>query len=133
MGHPSTNTFTILMTDMNAAPENMADLRRRIIPLVEAAEIPGGEKMLDSSMSRELEAGKGSVVVIAGVWNYWSYQDASKFAKAVSGEFNTWVYHLWHEHTTDRVEFGVWDGGEADDQASSRTGWNMAQALAHCS
>lgn len=47
-------------------------------------------------MSLELEAHKGSYVVTAGVFNYWSFGQASEFVKKLSDEFGTNVMHMGH-------------------------------------
>ena len=53
-------------------------------------------------MSRELSATKGSYVVIAGVFNHWHFEDASKFSKALSLEFGTEVMHMcWDEEVNE--------------------------------
>jgi len=45
-------------------------------------------------MSQELRAHKGSYVVIAGVFNYWNYDNVSKFSMRLSKEFETEVMQM---------------------------------------
>jgi hypothetical protein len=40
-----------------------------------------------SCLSPELEGGQGSFVVIAGAFNYWSWEDAAEFSRRLSTSF----------------------------------------------
>ena len=76
--------------DMRARVEKVAKEIQNIPPL------PG------HAMSPELEAGKGSWVVIAGVFNSWHFDDATEFARRLSEEFGVEVMHMsWDEQTDD--------------------------------
>lgn len=53
-------------------------------------------------LSPELTAHKGSYVVIAGVFNYWTFPKVSKFAQELSREFVTEVMIMsWDEEEDD--------------------------------
>ena len=53
-------------------------------------------------MSQELDAHKGSYVVIAGVFNYWTFNQSSEFSKRLSKEFGCEVMHMcWDEENND--------------------------------
>ena len=53
-------------------------------------------------MSGELEAHKGSYIVIAGVFNYWTFNKSSEFSKRLSIEFGTEVMHMcWNEQSNE--------------------------------
>ena len=62
----------------------------------------GGESGSPSHcMSRELEAHKGSYVVIAGVFNYWDFRNASVFVKRLSEEFGLEIMNMALNEETD--------------------------------
>ena len=61
--------------------------------------------------SRELVATKGGYVVMAGVFNYWSYNDSSLFARALSKEFGTEVMIMSWDEERDRVQCNVFLDG----------------------
>lgn len=100
------------------------DMKRRIAAIVrtmrsEAEDLDkprspdlGGEDGDPSHcMSQELVAHKGSYVVLAGVFNYWRFEEAEEFAKRLSKEFGTEVMHMtWHEEE-DTVQAQVWLDG----------------------
>jgi len=44
---------------------------------------------LDRYLSKELFGGKGSVVVLGGVFNHWYFEYVCEFAKALSAKLNT--------------------------------------------
>lgn len=64
------------------------------------------------SVSRELTAGKGCYVVIAGVFNYWHSDESSKLAAALSVEFGVEVMWMSWDEETDGFESNVFLGGK---------------------
>ena len=63
-------------------------------------------------MSHELSAGKGSYVVLAGVFNYWTYDLSSVFARKLSEEFGCAVMHMCWDEENDTVQCQVWLSGQ---------------------
>ena len=63
-------------------------------------------------ISRELEAHKGSYVVIAGVFNYWGYEYVSEFASLLSKEFRTEVMVMTWNMERDEVNCNIYLDGE---------------------
>ena len=64
-------------------------------------------------MSGELTAHKGSYTVIAGVFNYWGFDSASKFASRLSEEFGTNVMLMSWDEELDKVQCNVFLAGES--------------------
>lgn len=62
-------------------------------------------------MSQELEAHKGSYVVLAGVFNYWTYKNSSEFAKRLSKKFCVEVLHMCWDEEADTVQCQIWLDG----------------------
>jgi hypothetical protein len=58
-------------------------------------------------MSKELSAHKGSYVVIAGVFNGWSYEYISTFAARLSTEFRTEVMAMTWDEEQDIIQCNV--------------------------
>ena len=64
-------------------------------------------------MSGELEAHKGSYVVLAGVFNYWRYPYASVFVQRLSLALEGHeVMHMCWDHESDEVQCQVWLNGK---------------------
>ena len=63
-------------------------------------------------MSDELEAQKGSYVVLAGVFNHWNFKQASVFARRLSEEFGVEVMHMAWDEEKDDIRCQVWLGGK---------------------
>jgi hypothetical protein len=63
-------------------------------------------------MSVELEAHKGSYVVLAGVFNYWTFDRSSEFAKKLSGEFGTEIMIMSWDEENDTVQCQVYFRGK---------------------
>lgn len=59
-------------------------------------------------MSKELEAHKGTYVVLAGVFNYWTFDNASAFVKRLSEEFGCEVMHMCWDEERDNVQCQIW-------------------------
>ena len=85
--------------DMRARVKKVAKETKNIPPL------PG------HAMSPELEAGKGSWVVIAGVFNYWFFDEATEFARRLSEEFGVEVMHMGWDEETDDVQCQIYLAG----------------------
>lgn len=70
---------------------------------------------LPRCLSRELSAHKGSYVVIAGVFNFWTWPKSIEFSRRLSKEFGTEVMHCcWNEETGERNFEVFLDGGPLD-------------------
>lgn len=102
---------------------NHDDLRQRIAATRERfiAEHPHLEKPTDGvsesdpeagALSHEINGSKGSYVVIAGVFNYWNYNDSSLFVAALSKEFGTEVMHMCWDEECDTVQCNIWLDGK---------------------
>jgi len=78
-----------------------------------------GDKDGDVShcMSDKLTAHKGSYVVIAGVFNYWNWDQVSVFAKAISKEFGTEVMLMSWDEEQGAINSEVFFGEEALSEA----------------
>lgn len=62
-------------------------------------------------MSKELTGHKGSMVVLAGVFNYWSFEQVSQFASALSEDLGTEVMLMSHDLERDTVQCQVFLAG----------------------
>lgn len=63
-------------------------------------------------MSQELIAHKGSYIVLAGVFNAWSFDRASEFVSRLSLEFGTEVMHMTWDMEKDTVQCQIWLDGK---------------------
>jgi len=95
---------------------DMDDLRTRIRKVSLECEKEGGIGLVQhdpsNCMSRELVAQKGTYVVIAGVFNYWTWNWTSVFASKLSKEFGTEVMIMtWNEENGD-VNCNIYLDGE---------------------
>lgn len=92
---------------------DMEDLRARIKKVIRKTEheypfgMEEGSEEMHDVISHELEAGKGSYVVIAGVFNYFSFKSASEFAAALSEEFGVEVMLMHKYEVTDTVRVNI--------------------------
>lgn len=74
------------------------------------------EDSLSDCLSRELKSHKGRYVVIAGVFNYWTWPQSSEFSRRLSKEFGTEVLHIcWDECGTEIQAALFLDGMNAAD------------------
>ncbi len=120
MGYYVSNMFGIRTGGVFSGSTDLDDLKRRIAPIVlamreeEGMDAPLGGKEGDVShcMSQELEAGKGTYVVIAGVFNYWTYKYSSEFAKRLSAEFGVEVMHMCWDEEVNEVQCQIWLAGK---------------------
>ena len=110
MGYYVHNIFSIRTGGVFSGETDMEDLKKRVD---EAAKESGTDyPMTKYSMSKELCGGKGSCVVIAGIFNYWTYQTSSKFAKKLSEIFQTEVIHTCHDEEIDSLNCQIWLAGK---------------------
>ena len=90
---------------------NVEDIKDRIIKLQEET----GVDHFDTkwAMSKNLTMHKGSYVVLAGVANYWCWEDGvADLAKALSKEFGTEVMAMTWNEQTNEINRGVFLDGE---------------------
>jgi len=66
---------------------------------------------LSYCLSRELTGHKGSYVVIAGVFNYWTFRKSTEFARRLSKEFGTEVMHMCWDEQNDNVQCQIYLDG----------------------
>lgn len=96
--------------------ENMKDrIKKIILEMREAGNEPDlGDEGGDPSdcMSNELSAHKGSYVVLAGVFNYWNFDEASEFVKRLSEEFGSEVMHMAWDEQNNHVQCQIWLDGK---------------------
>lgn len=117
MGYYVSNMIGIRTGGVFSGDVDMVDLTTRIERVREAtiAAHPTLEKpsanVTGGALSKELVGNKGSYVVIAGVFNYWSYDAASAFVRALSEEFGTEVMHMCWNEETDAVQCQIWLAG----------------------
>lgn len=118
MGYYVGNTFGIRTGGLLSGKIDMDDMKKRIAKIVMDAkdteyayDLGGEDGDISHCMSQELEAHKGSMVVIGGIFNYWKFDMSSKFAAALSKEFGTEVMHMCWDMERDTVQCQVWLGG----------------------
>ncbi len=63
-------------------------------------------------MSKELQAHKGNYVVLAGVFNYWHFEQAEEFCKRLSVELKVEVMHMAWDEEENEVQCQIWLDGE---------------------
>ncbi len=62
---------------------------------------------------KELVGSKGSYVVLAGVFNYWTFNKVEQFAKRLSEEFGTHVMLMSWDEEHDVIKSNVYLGGKS--------------------
>jgi hypothetical protein len=120
MSCPITNIFGLRTGGVLSGPIDVKDVKERIIKIIEEMsnqigqmpDLGEGGKLLDQCMSKELSGGKGSYIVIAGVFNYWYYESSSQFAKRLSEEFSTEVIHVCWEEGSEKFDCMMWCNGK---------------------
>lgn len=70
------------------------------------------QSRMNFAVTKELEAGKGAYIVIAGVFNYWRYEKSSELAKRLSKEFGSEVMHMCWDEEQDEVQCNIWLDGK---------------------
>ncbi|KKN79636.1 hypothetical protein LCGC14_0338400 [marine sediment metagenome] len=63
--------------------------------------------------TKELDGPKGSYFVLAGVFNYWTWGEASKFSRALSKEFQSEVMHMCWDEQRNEVNCQIFLAGES--------------------
>lgn len=99
---------------------DMDDLSRRIAAIVlekdgqgDRPDIHVADGKVGRSLSPELVAHKGSMAVIAGVFNYWQGEEVDWFCKRLSEEFGTEVLHMEHDEQTGGTRCNIWLDGRS--------------------
>lgn len=111
MGYYISNMIGIRLGGVFSGKTDMQDTKDRVAKII--AEMKDGDTPPDIAddpshcMSGELTAHKGSYTVIAGVFNYWGYDSASKFAARLSEEFCTNVMLMSWDEERDEVQCNV--------------------------
>ena len=113
MAYCVSNMFGIRTGGVFSDEVDMEDMKKRINEVSARTKV-GSRGLVDMSYctSAELTATKGSYVVIAGVFNYFLYEDAKEFAKELSKEFQTDVMHMCWDEERDTVQCNIWCAGE---------------------
>jgi len=62
---------------------------------------------------KELVGSKGSYIVLAGVFNYWTFNVVEQFAKRLSQEFGTYVMLMSWDEEQDIIKSDVYLGGKS--------------------
>ena len=93
--------------------EDMKERITKIIAEMKEGKTPPDIKSLSHCMSGELVAHKGAYVVIAGVFNYWSWDQSSEFSKRLSQEFGTEVMHMAWDEELERLDCAVFLDGRS--------------------
>lgn len=119
MGYYVSNMFGIRCGGVFSESVDREDMRRRIAKIVLSmrdGEFPPdlGDEHGDPNhcMSAGLESHKGEYVVLAGVFNYWTYQSSSEFAKRLSEEFVSEVMHMCWDEENNTLQCQVWLAGQ---------------------
>lgn len=103
------------------------DIQALILDMKKEAGIKGeyapvfGEEGRDPvhSMSHELQGGKGSYVVLAGVFNNWEFDDVERFAERLSYRLDLEVLVITWDEEQNIVQGGVYRNGVPLKQGES--------------
>jgi hypothetical protein len=116
MAYYVSNIFGLRVGGVFAQPLKWEDARDRIGKIVaqmDAEDLQVGVPRDPSCcMSKEIGASKGTYVVLAGIFNYWTFEYASEFAKRLSAEFSTEVMHMCWDEEIETVQCQVWLAGK---------------------
>ena len=63
-------------------------------------------------LSKQLIAHKGSYAVIAGVFNYWTFESVSEFVKELSKEFQTEIMLMSWDEERDIIQCQIYLAGK---------------------
>ena len=117
MGYCVSNMIGIRTGGVFSGNTDLDDLKSRVAKIIaEMRDTEFNPDIADNPshcMSRELEAHKGSYVVIAGVFNYWTYDKSSEFAKRLSKEFGAEVMHMCWDEENDQIQCNVFLDGRS--------------------
>lgn len=127
MGYYVSNMIGIRTGGIFSGETDIEDMKTRIRAIItQMHETDNPPDIRDnlSCMSSELNAHKGSYVVIAGVFNYWRFDEASVFAAKLSEEFGTEVMIMSWDMESDQVDSQIYLDGkplfEVDENSISR-------------
>ena len=120
MGYYVSNIFGIRTGGVFSAGADIESMKLRIQSFIKESrkgdpcDPPIGGEACDPShcMSQELVAGKGSFVVLAGVFNGWRYERSKEFARWLSEEFGVEVLHMCHDEERGEVQCNIWLSGK---------------------
>lgn len=119
MGYYVSNMFGIRCQGVFGGRTDTDDVKKRIAAIVLSMrgtehdpDLGDKEGDISHCMSQELEAHKGTYIVLAGVFNYWTYKSSSEFAKRLSAEFGTEVMHMCWDEERDEVQCNIWLAGK---------------------
>ena len=118
MGYYVSNMIGVRGGGVFSGDTDMEDFRKRLRALLLQLRSETKESWSDVQgdmnfdCTKELEAGKGAYIVIAGVFNYWRYEKSSELAKRVSKEFGTEVMHMCWDEERDEVQCQIWLDGK---------------------
>jgi len=116
MGYYVSHMIGIRTGGVFSGETEMADLQHRIAEVKRRFDGDCCPHITDGStnsgcLSSELTGHKGSYVVIAGVFNYWMWETASEFSRALSVEFGTEVMHMCWDEQQNEVQTQIWLDG----------------------
>jgi len=115
MGYYVTNIIAIRTGGVMSGSTDVKDMNSRIskiIKLMKNGDYPPDISDIDYCISKELRGHKGSYVVIAGVFNYWTFESSSVFTKKLSKEFGTEVVHICWDEMKDEVQCNIFLDGK---------------------
>lgn|SRR3990167_5910522 len=120
MGYYISHMLGIRLGGVFSNKTDIEDLKSRINRIIKELRTtendPDVGDDISHCLSQELIAHKGSYAVIAGVFNYWDWETATVFSKALSKEFGTEVMHAcWDEESGERNFEVFLDGKALDD------------------
>lgn len=119
MGYPISTMIGIRTGGVFSNMTDMEKFKKQVIKIIKEQEKEGtcrgdlSEADLEYCMSTELSAAKGSYVIIAGVFNYWDYENGtSKLGKRLSKELGVEVMVMTWDEQTERIDSDVFLAGQ---------------------
>ena len=128
MGYYVSNIIGIRTGGVFSGETDVEDVKNRIKKIVlemrEESRKEGSE-IFDSDLGwkdgdpshcmceKELVGSKGSYIVLAGVFNYWTFNVVEQFAKRLSQEFGTYVMLMSWDEEQDIIKSDVYLGGKS--------------------
>lgn len=111
MAHCISNMIGLRSGGLVSGETDMEDVKTRINRIIVET---GNEKHidLDYCMSRELTGTKGDYIVIAGVFNYWGFDQASEFCSRLSIEFGGEIMLMSWNEVFDTVQCQIFLAGK---------------------
>lgn len=120
MGHNNSNMIGIRSGGVFSGGTDMKEAKAKINKII----LETGNDYdvnLDNCMSRELTAHKGSYIIIAGVFNYWGFDRASKFCLRLSVEFGSEVMLMSWDEATNEIRCQIFLDGKPLFQVSENS------------